>query len=152
MHIIAKNGLAVNRIVVRKPVTDQCVTVEVLKVAQGVTQFRRLQMPLQWHLQCAIIGVPRCVQVLLVGQINTVMKIQEVTARRELEDSASADLCKSSKSDEELGASNLSSCRSQGLRPRKSKKKHTIKGVRQGIDGQRIKGKKYGGPLPDYSE
>ena len=120
-------------------------------------------MPLQWHLQCAIIGVPRCVQVfagvcrcLQIVQrrriINTVMKIQEVTARRELEDSASADLCKSSKSDEELGASNLSSCRSQGLRPRKSKKKHTIKGVRQGIDGQRIKGKKYGGPLPDYSE
>lgn len=98
-------------------------------------------------------GVCRCLQIVQRRRIiNTVMKIQEVTARRELEDSASADLCKSSKSDEELGASNLSSCRSQGLRPRKSKKKHTIKGVRQGIDGQRIKGKKYGGPLPDYSE
>ena len=87
--------------------------------------------------------------------INTYMIISEITQRRakpaepELE-SASADLCKSSKSDEELGASNLASCKSQGLRSRKSKVKHTIKGKRQSIDGDKVKGKKYGGPLPDW--
>ena len=83
------------------------------------------------------------------------MKLSEITKPRtrttepELE-SASADLCKSSKSDEELGASNLASCKSQGLRARKSSVKHTIKGKRQSIDGDKVKGKKYGGPLPDW--
>ncbi len=80
--------------------------------------------------------------------INTSMKLSEITTPRE---SASADLCKSSKSDEELGASNLASCKSQGLRKRKSKVKHTIQGKRKSIDGDMIKGKKYGGPLPDWS-
>ena len=84
------------------------------------------------------------------------MIIAEITKPRtkpeepELE-SAGADLCKSSKSDEELGASNLASCKSQGLRKRVSQVKHTIKKKRQGIDGKKIKGKKYGGPLPDWS-
>lgn len=81
--------------------------------------------------------------------INSSMKLAEITQPKR--ESASADLCKSSKSDEELGASNLASCKSQGLRGRKSKVRHTIKGKRQSIDGERIKGKKYGGPLPDWS-
>ena len=95
-------------------------------------------------------------EVLLQGSIiNSYMKLSEITKPRtrttepELE-SASADLCKSSKSDEELGASNLASCKSQGLRARKSSVKHTIKGKRQSIDGDKVKGKKYGGPLPDW--
>ena len=83
------------------------------------------------------------------GIINSSMKLAEITQPKT--ESASADLCKSSKSDEELGASNLASCKSQGLRGRKSKVKHTIKGKRQSIDGEKIKGKKYGGPLPDWS-
>ena len=83
------------------------------------------------------------------GVINSNMKLAEITQPKI--ESASADLCKSSKSDEELGASNLASCKSQGLRGRKSKVKHTIKGKRQSIDGEKIKGKKYGGPLPDWS-
>ena len=83
------------------------------------------------------------------GIINSNMKLAEITQPKI--ESASADLCKSSKSDEELGASNLASCKSQGLRGRKSKVKHTIKGKRQSIDGEKIKGKKYGGPLPDWS-
>jgi hypothetical protein len=64
---------------------------------------------------------------------------------------ASAELCKSSRSDSSLGASALSSCKSQGLRRRDSKVKHTIGKKRKKITGKKIKGKKYGGPLPDWS-
>lgn len=64
---------------------------------------------------------------------------------------ASKELCRSSRSDSSIGASALSSCRSQGLRARKSKVKHTIGKKRKKITGKKIKGKKYGGPLPDWS-
>lgn len=64
---------------------------------------------------------------------------------------ASKELCMSSKPDSELGASNLSSCKSQGFRARNSKVKHTIGGKRRSIKGQKVRGKKYGGPLPDWS-
>jgi len=84
----------------------------------------------------------------VLRRINTTMKIREVVTT---EKKASRALCKSSKPDKELGASQLSSCKSQGLRARKSKVKHTIKHKRKSIDGKKIKGKKYGGPLPDWS-
>lgn len=64
---------------------------------------------------------------------------------------ASAELCRSNRSDKSLGASALSSCKSQGYRSRKSKVKHTIGKKRRKITGKKIKGKKYGGPLPDWS-
>jgi hypothetical protein len=65
---------------------------------------------------------------------------------------ASVQLCKSSRPDKDLGASNLASCKSQGLRSRKGKKSHLIsKGNRVKVDGKKIKGEKYGGPLPDWS-
>lgn len=64
---------------------------------------------------------------------------------------ASAELCKSKRSDSSLGASALSSCKSQGYRRRDSKVKHTIGKKRKKIGGKKIKGKKYGGPLPDWS-
>jgi hypothetical protein len=64
---------------------------------------------------------------------------------------ASKKLCTSSRSDSSLGASALASCKSQGYRGRKSKVKHTIGKKRQKITGKKIKGKKYGGPLPDWS-
>lgn len=81
------------------------------------------------------------------------MKIDEVlTTEDDLEEwKASKKLCKSSRPDSSLGASALSSCRSQGLRARDSKVKHTIGKKRQKTSGKKIKGKKYGGPLPDYS-
>ena len=60
-------------------------------------------------------------------------------------------LCKSNRSDASLGASALASCKSQGLRRRETKVKHTINRKRQKITGRKIKGKKYGGPLPDWS-
>jgi hypothetical protein len=79
------------------------------------------------------------------------MKIFEVVDKPLDEAPASKELCMSSKPDSELGASNLSSCRSQGLRARNSKVKHTIGGKRRSIKGEKIRGKKYGGPLPDWS-
>lgn len=67
---------------------------------------------------------------------------------------ASRSLCTSSKPDDELGASQLASCKSQGLRARDGEKSHLIghrgSKVRVTVGGKKIKGKKYGGPLPDY--
>lgn len=84
------------------------------------------------------------------------MKIDELLENREedLADwQASRSLCKSSKPDSALGASALSSCKSQGLRSRNSKVKARYGGKknRRRITGK-VKGKKYGGPLPDYSK
>lgn len=63
-------------------------------------------------------------------------------------------LCVSSKPDSELGASQLASCKSQGLRAREGNKSHLVghggSSVRITVGGKKIKGKKYGGPLPDY--
>lgn len=46
-----------------------------------------------------------------------------------------------------LGSSDQSSCVAQGLRPRKSGKKHKGKSLM----GKKVKSAKYGGPLKDYS-
>ena len=67
---------------------------------------------------------------------------------------ASRTLCKSSKPDAELGASALASCKSQGYRARDGDKSHKLGKTadsRMKVGGHRIKGKKYGGPLPDWS-
>ena len=75
------------------------------------------------------------------------MKISEVT-----EAEAPAELCKSSKPDKELGASQLASCKSQGLRKRTTKRKYKIGGVTKGISGKKVRGKKYGGILPVHGK
>lgn len=67
-----------------------------------------------------------------------------------VDETASRKLCVSQRSDAELGASNLSSCKSQGLRARDGKKSHKIGKSRSTVGGKKIKGKKYGGPLPDW--
>lgn len=67
------------------------------------------------------------------------------------EEPASRELCTSGKPDSALGASQLASCKSQGYRSRDGGKSHKIGGERQKVRGKRIKGKKYGGPLPDWS-
>jgi hypothetical protein len=71
------------------------------------------------------------------------------------EEPASRELCQSGKPNSALGASNLASCKSQGLRPRESTrgkgKSHKIGNERTTVKGKKIKGKKYGGPLPDWS-
>lgn len=61
---------------------------------------------------------------------------------------ASRALCKSSRSNADLGVSQLASCKSQGLRARETPKKHTIANKRVKIKGKYVKGHKYGGPLP----
>ena len=64
---------------------------------------------------------------------------------------ASKALCKSKKPDHALGASQLASCKSQGYRRREGKKSHKVGKSRKEVGGRKIKGKKYGGPLPDWS-
>ena len=67
---------------------------------------------------------------------------------------ASRALCLSSKPNSDLGASMLASCKSQGLRAREGKKSHKLgksSKSRITVGGHRIKGKKYGGKLPDWS-
>jgi hypothetical protein len=76
------------------------------------------------------------------------MKILEIITES-LAEKASRKLCVSRKSNAELGASNLASCKSQGLRSREGKKSHKIGRQRVTVGGKKIKGKKYGGPLPD---
>jgi hypothetical protein len=52
-----------------------------------------------------------------------------------------------------LGASQLASCKSQGFRARDGNKSHKLgKGPesRVKVGGHKIKGRKYGGPLPDW--
>lgn len=81
------------------------------------------------------------------------MKIIEIVENidTDLDEKASRKLCASSKRDSELGASNLASCKSQGLRARDGKKSHLVGSTRKTVGGKKIKGKRYGGPLPDYS-
>jgi len=67
------------------------------------------------------------------------------------EEPASRALCTSGKPDSALGASQLSSCKSQGYRSRDGGKSHKVGGDRVKVRGKKIKGKKYGGPLPDWS-
>jgi hypothetical protein len=85
------------------------------------------------------------------------MKINEFVTQEELsaiDEKASKALCGSSKSNKELGASNLASCKSQGLRAREGEKSHLVghgkSSTRITVGGKKIKGKTYGGPLPDY--
>jgi hypothetical protein len=67
---------------------------------------------------------------------------------------ASRALCVSGRPDNDLGASNLASCKSQGLRARDGEKSHKLGKTAKSrikVGGHRIKGQKYGGPLPDWS-
>ena len=64
---------------------------------------------------------------------------------------ASAKLCKSNTPTSRLGASAAASCKSQGYRARSGQKSHKVGKSRITVDGRKIKGAAYGGPLPDYS-
>lgn len=65
---------------------------------------------------------------------------------------ASRALCRSKKPDSALGASQLASCKAQGLRKRSGKKSYKIGKKRIYVAGKKIKGEPYGGPLPLYSK
>lgn len=76
------------------------------------------------------------------------MKVHEIITEK-----ASRALCISTKPDSDLGASNLASCKSQGLRARDGKKSHLMgkdSNSRMTMGGHRVKGKKYGGKIPDW--
>jgi hypothetical protein len=79
------------------------------------------------------------------------MRIEDIDKTILDEAKASAKLCKSSRSNDSLGASNLASCKSQGYRRREGKKSHLVGKTRKEVGGKKIKGKQYGGPLPDWS-
>ena len=51
-----------------------------------------------------------------------------------------------------LPASWVSSCKSQGKMKRTGNRNEKVGGKTMNVSGKRIKGKKYGGPLPDYSK
>lgn len=86
----------------------------------------------------------------------TTMLINEFITDEELADldeKASRKLCLSTKPNSELGASNLASCKSQGLRAREGNKSHKLgKGPESRVvmGGHKLKGKKYGGKIPDW--
>jgi hypothetical protein len=76
------------------------------------------------------------------------MKVHEIITEK-----ASRALCVSTKPDSDLGASNLASCKSQGLRARDGNKSHLMgkdSKSRMTMGGHRVKGKKYGGKIPDW--
>ena len=77
------------------------------------------------------------------------MRIFEVLDTDENIGPAPAGVC--SKPKASLPASWVSSCKSQGKRKRTGNRNEKIRGKTQKVSGKRIKGKKYGGPLPDYS-
>ena len=81
----------------------------------------------------------------LTIRLNTCMLISEITIK---DWKASKKVCNSNTPDEQLGASTLSSCKSQGLRKRSGEKTYTIGGKKTKISGKKIKGGKYAGPLP----
>jgi len=81
------------------------------------------------------------------------MKVSELIENREqdvMDWQATRSLCKSSKPDSAIGSSALASCKSQGLRRREGKKSHKVGKKRITVGGKKIKGKKYGGELPDW--
>ena len=82
--------------------------------------------------------------------LNTrTMKIYEVYNTDENIGPAPAGACSKPKS--QLPASWISSCKSKGRMKRTGNRSEKIRGKTQKVAGKRIKGKKYGGPLPDYS-
>jgi hypothetical protein len=76
------------------------------------------------------------------------MKINEIIEDDLEEWKASKKLCKSSRPNNKLGASALSSCVAQGLRKRRTpRKQYSIKGKMADVDGKFVKSEKYGGPV-----
>ena len=83
--------------------------------------------------------------------LNTVaMKIYEIYNTDENIGPAPKGAC--SKPMSSLPASWVSSCKSQGKMKRTGNRSEKVGGKTMKVSGKRIKGKKYGGPLPDYSK
>ena len=83
--------------------------------------------------------------------LNTVaMKIFEIYNTDENIGPAPRGACSKPASD--LPASWVSSCKSQGKMKRTGNRSEKVGGKTMKVSGKRIKGNKYGGPLPDYSK
>ena len=83
--------------------------------------------------------------------LNTVtMRIFEIYNTDENIGPAPSGVC--SRPAKDLPASWISSCKSQGKMKRTGNRVAKLGGKTKKVAGKRIKGKKYGGPLPDYSE
>jgi hypothetical protein len=83
--------------------------------------------------------------------LNTVaMKIFEIYNTDENIGPAPRGAC--NKPASQLPASWVSSCKSKGRMKRTGSRNEKIGGRTQKVAGKRIKGQKYGGPLPDYSK
>jgi hypothetical protein len=85
------------------------------------------------------------------------MLINEFVTQEELEDldeKASRALCLSATPNSKLGASNLSSCKAQGLRAREGAKTRNLTGKKWGkrskVAGKKVKSVDYGGPIKNY--
>ena len=83
--------------------------------------------------------------------LNTdAMKIYEIYNTDENIGPAPSSAC--SRPAKDLPASWIASCKSQGKRKRTGNRSEKIGGKTMKVSGKRIKGKKYGGPTPDYSK
>jgi len=92
---------------------------------------------------------PAKIQQTSIANAKYFMKVYEV-----VEATPSKSYCKNTPK-HKMSASWASSCKSQGLITRDGDKSHLMgsgkKKKRQRVGGRRIKGAKYGGPLPDWS-
>jgi hypothetical protein len=77
------------------------------------------------------------------------MRITEIVQPKESIGPAPRGVC--SRPSSSLPASWVSSCKSQGKKKRTGARKQKIGNKTVKVANKRIKGKKYGGPLPDYS-
>ena len=77
------------------------------------------------------------------------MKVYEITEKR-APSRPSKSYCKNTPK-HKMSASWLASCKNRGLVSRDGDKSHKIGSKRVKMGGKKIKGKKYGGPIPDYS-
>ena len=85
------------------------------------------------------------------GCVNTAgMKIFEIYNAAENIGPAPKGVC--SKPMSSLPASWISSCKSQGKMKRTGNRSEKVAGKTMKVSVKRIKGNKYGGPLPDYSK
>jgi len=78
------------------------------------------------------------------------MRISEITDLDIEEAKPSKNYCKNTPA-ADMSASWLASCKSQGYKEREGKKSHKLGKKRTTVGGKKIRGKKYGGPLPDWS-
>ncbi len=115
---------------------------------RSVEEIQQLDAKIADHLRIDYVNDPMFAQAFEKAYTNFA---DEVEYDELDEEPASRALCTSGKPDSALGASNLASCKSQGYRAREGGKSHKVGSERVKVRGKRIKGKKYGGPLPDWS-